>query len=473
MRRPLFAALSAALILMISVPAFASAAPVTRFHDHAVSIDCFLSNDDGVVGAFATNSTEFGATGDLAFWQAPADPDTSDPTLVTVAADVTGTDSTLSADFTLVNLASGDPGGTAELRVDLTPSGPPEPVNDRFKDGNRWQRVSGTTQPLSVTGTLDVPGAATFDASACFARIDDIDFAASNPSAFIERFDNFFLSCSWETADGFVDMFANADTFGAAADIFVSDASGEYSGFNDATLTTTAFDAAWELFLENGNSAVGTASASATLASTGEVIRTKDGSPPNFGMFTSQPFSVDGSLSLTTPGGSQTLPMDADHCNAAQEHAFFHSVQPAGPKPKPLANDAPTGAVAAKFGKTIRVVTGGNAQAPEEPCTVTDPETNETFELPIEYTAWWTFTGTGGQVTADSAGSSFDTIVGVYTGTPGSLTQVGCVDDVDDPTFSLQAKVTVDTIAGATYFVQAGGFGGSTGRLQLVVRKGT
>ena len=47
---------------------------------------------------------------------------------------------------------------------------------------------------------------------------------------------------------------------------------------------------------------------------------------------------------------------------------------------------------------------------------------------------------------------------------------MGCVDDVFDPEFSLQGRITVDTVAGTTYYVQAGGFGGSTGRLQLVAR---
>ena len=89
--------------------------------------------------------------------------------------------------------------------------------------------------------------------------------------------------------------------------------------------------------------------------------------------------------------------------------------------------------------------------------------------MPIEYTAWWTFVGTGDPVTVDSAGSTFDTIVGVYTGSPGSFTQVDCVDDVCDPVFSFQARVTIDTVEGVTYYVQAGGFGGSTGRLQLVI----
>ena len=75
-------------------------------------------------------------------------------------------------------------------------------------------------------------------------------------------------------------------------------------------------------------------------------------------------------------------------------------------------------------------MTGANAEAPEEPCTVTDEETQETFEVPFGYTAWWTFNGTGGQVTIDTAGSTFDTVLAVYTGSPGSFTQVACVDDV-------------------------------------------
>ena len=474
MHRQLTAALAAALLL-VAVPAVANAAPATRFTDHAVVVDCgFLQSDDGVVAAFAVDSTQDGAFGDLAFWQAPATPDTDDPTLVSEAADVAATDASLSADYTLVELNTGDPAGTAELRVTLAPSGPAEPIDDRFKEGNRWQKVTGTIQPMAVSGTLEVPGAAPFDASGCFASVQDIQFFATNPSSFVNRFDNFSLSCSWETAGGFVDLFAGADTFGATAELFVSDASGDYAGFDEgAILTASAFEATWDLFIQpDGETAVGSASASATLASAGDVIRTKDGSPPSFVRFTTQLFSVDGSLDVTTPAGGQSLPMDGDHCFAAQQHEFEHAVRPAGPKPGPLANDTPNGAIAAKLGKTNRVVTGANAEAPEEPCTVTDEETQETFEVPFGFTAWWTFNGTGGQVTIDTAGSTFDTVLAVYTGSPGSFTQVACVDDVSDP-FSLQAKATIPTSAGTTYWVQAGGFGGDSGRLEVQVRSGS
>ena len=396
MRRPLVAAMTAALLL-VAVPSVASAAPATRFTDHAVVIDCgFLQNDDGVAAAFAVNSTEDGPFGDLTFWRAPSTPETSDPTLVSVAADVSGTDSSLSADFTLVDLSTGDPAGTAELRVTLEPNGPAEPIDERFKDGNRWQKVTGTSQPMTVSGTLEVPGAEPFDASGCLAAMQDIQFFATNPSSFVDRFENFSLSCSWETTGGFVDLFSGADTFGASAELFVSDPSGDYAGFDEAATLTT--DGVRRLVgpvrpARRGDGPVGAPPRRRPLASNGDVVRTKDGSPPSFVRFTTQLFSVDGSLSVTTPAGSQSLPMDGEHCFAADQQEFDHSVRPAGPKPGPLANDGPDGAIAAKLGKTSRVVTGGNAEAPEEPCTVTDEETQETFEVPFGYTAWWTFTG--------------------------------------------------------------------------------
>jgi hypothetical protein len=63
-------------------------------------------------------------------------------------------------------------------------------------------------------------------------------------------------------------------------------------------------------------------------------------------------------------------------------------------------------------------------------------------------------------------------VLAVYTGSPGSFTQVACVDDVSTE-FSLQAKATIPNAAGTTYWVQAGGFGGDSSRLQVQVRAGS
>ena len=416
MRRSLILAVSAALLLAVA-PAAVTAAPLTRVTEHAVIVDCGLTNDSGTVAAFAVDSSIEGGFGEMVFWAAPATP-SGEPTLVSTGADVSGTDSSMSAQYDLIDLATGEPAGTGSLTATLTPDGPSETVSERFREGNRWVRVEGTVQPMAVSGTVVVPGADTFDAAGCFAVVQTLTFTSTNPAASVDRFDNFSLSCSWETADGFVAMSATADRFAAFGDIFVVDATGEYSGFADVTMTTTAFAGTWELFATDGETPVGSASASATLTSTGETIRTKDGTPPNFAMFTTTPFLVDGTLEVSTPGGDQTLPMDDEHCFASQDRVFFHSVRPAGPKPGPLANDTPENAAAARLGRTIRIVTGGNAEAAEEPCTVVDPETNQTFEVPFGFTAWWTFVGTGGPVTIDTARSNFDTVLAVYTGSP-------------------------------------------------------
>ena len=383
---------------------------------------------------------------------------------MSISAEVDATDSSMSATFELVELSTGDLAGTGVLDATLTPDGSPEPVDERFREGNRWTDIEGTIQPMLVSGTLTVPGAEAFDLAGCSAAVQDLTFFTTNPSAFIQRFENINLSCSWTTADGVVELFAGGDAFGAFSDLFVVDATGDYAGFSEAaSLSDTAFDATFELFMQpDGDVAVGTGAASATLELTGEVVRGRDGTGPNFVKFVSERLAVSGTLDVSTPGGDQNLPMDDEHCVASLDRVFQHDVRPSGRSRTP-ANDAPEGAIAAKLGRTYRVVTGGNAQAPEEPCSFIDPETGDAFPFPIEYTAWWTFVGTGGPVTVDIAGSTFDTIVGVYTGSPGSLTQVDCVDDVSEPAFSLQARVTIDTVAGVTYYVQAGGFGGSTG----------
>ena len=87
------------------------------------------------------------------------------------------------------------------------------------------------------------------------------------------------------------------------------------------------------------------------------------------------------------------------------------------------------------------------------------------------HTLWYSFTGTGGEVTIDTAGSNFDTVVAVYDD---GLNELACIDDIEfDPIGgSFQASLTIDTVEGATYYVQAGGFvsfegGAEFGRLRV------
>ena len=98
--------------------------------------------------------------------------------------------------------------------------------------------------------------------------------------------------------------------------------------------------------------------------------------------------------------------------------------------------------------------------------------------MPVANTVWYKFTGTGHPVTIDTAGSDFDTVLATYTAGPGgTFTPVpkGCGDDVPTPPVgrSLQAAVTIPTVAGTTYYVQIGGFPDSAfpfGNLRVSIR---
>jgi hypothetical protein len=92
----------------------------------------------------------------------------------------------------------------------------------------------------------------------------------------------------------------------------------------------------------------------------------------------------------------------------------------------------------------------------------------------MEKTLWYTIEGDGGEVTIDTAGSNFDTVVAAYVLEDGAFVEVGCNDDPsdDDPSLGLgyQARLTLPTEEGVTYLIQVGGWLGDYGRLRLAVR---
>jgi hypothetical protein len=64
-------------------------------------------------------------------------------------------------------------------------------------------------------------------------------------------------------------------------------------------------------------------------------------------------------------------------------------------------------------------------------------------------TAWYSFTpSVNGGFIADTFGSSYDTVLSVWTGSPGSFTQVACNDD----TSGTQSQVGISVTAGVTYY---------------------
>lgn len=131
----------------------------------------------------------------------------------------------------------------------------------------------------------------------------------------------------------------------------------------------------------------------------------------------------------------------------------------AAPPPQGPPNDNFAGAIA---------VTG----SPFVHKTATSAATTEQGEPqpscgPTGRTVWYSLSVSGlTDVRAHTAGSTFDTVVALYTGSnlPG-LTEAACNDDAS--VTSLQSNVTFAAQAGTTYYLQVGGYAGGSGTLKF------
>jgi hypothetical protein len=463
-------ALTAAVLLVGPV----SAAPAQRVSETEHIMFCEeLTGADGTAFLVLGESEQFGSFADAAFWP-PDAPPPNDPVWIAMTADTDFDGSTVTATILMVEFVPspdeppfGDPVGNAIVDATLTPDGDPMPYSFQDSSGNQLFRREGTFQAYTVEGSLTMPNGATFDLSSCVAFSDTYTQFSNAPAASVSRFSSFDLNCGWETEDGFVGLFATAGEFGGSSELFIVDGEDTYFGFQsgELILSTQAFESSYDIVAaDDGGDPVGSATASATLTA-GDRFNERFMDGPFKLHIVGQEYLVDGSLAVTLDGTTTMFAMDETSCFAADATVTEQFSPRQGPKGRPLANDAPDGALPIAFGETIMVRnTGGTALEAEAPCVVSFPEGD--FDVPLGHTAWWTFTGTGSDVTLDTAGSNFDTVVGVYVDDGGSLTQVGCNDDANE---SLQAQLTVPTEAGVTYYVQVGGFGGATGSLVLTL----
>ncbi len=477
--------LAAATLLAATIPATTLADRPSTETDASTSLYCDgLAGAVGSVSLYVELNDRFGAYAAAAIWAPGADPVNDPPSIVTGDSTVTSDGTSVMVAFDLVDYVVppsdeespyGDPAGSATLSATLTPDGGVEDFSDKYRDGNRIGRIEGSSQPLAVSGTLAVALLAgpddSFDLGGCFAQTSTVTYSSTNPHASVYGSRQVSLSCGWETSDGFVELFAGSDRFGTYSDLYVQQGDNAFYGFAESTFTSSSFHAEFAIFDNETGDPVGTATAVATLDRTGGRVNEHD----RFGSFkfiaNGWMLDVSGTLELRLPSGDTTLEMQAANCAAQDVHVQQIQTTPGGPR---LKNDLPSGALPLSPGQTVSVRTGGTAAEPEAPCTASfdGPDGPESIELPITNTAWWAFSGTGGSVTLDTAGSDFDTIIGVYLAADGGFEQVGCVDDVfvEPDFYSLQAAITVDTTADQTYYVQVGGFAGSVGHLVLALQ---
>ena len=88
--------------------------------------------------------------------------------------------------------------------------------------------------------------------------------------------------------------------------------------------------------------------------------------------------------------------------------------------------------------------------------SASDPALTACYRDAGAATVWYQYTATdNGQIYLDTLGSDYDTMLALWSGSPGNLTLVGCGDDTED---SLQSKLNADVISGATYYIEAAQF---------------
>lgn len=457
MRRVL-AILGAGVLLVTSAGAAAANAPY-RETDHWRDVGCWgLATPLGTAEFGGYVSDLYGTDAWLDVWE--GEPYVGDPVLTrdweapaTVAID--GATATLSIPLL--------PAGTAQVQGALSPV---DTIDDRgtFRDGNTTYRFTATGSALAFEGSLTLPGvtgATAFGPDGCAASDTEQSSFSTQPHARVASFTSTGGFCALENGDGdTAELFLGGDSSFLFVDGSVTDTAGALIAFwgegevaNDGTVSITTQE--WDP--ETGVD-LGTGSATLSLVDTGEAfsytLRASNGFERTRGTI----LDVEGALASSL--GS----FDLGACVMADRQVKRVDAPSAGPKPggKRPANDLPSGAVTMRAGDRATVATRG-AQFESEagyPCLeFTDEFDGSTFVIPVRHTVWYKVAGTGGPVTIDTAGSDFDTVLAAYAGGPDAAATVACLDDVPlQPVGrTLQSAITFDTVAGTTYWVQAGG----------------
>jgi len=467
-------ATAASLGLLLLAPAGVLAGRAVRVAEHAVRVNCdFLQGDAGTLFLGTSISDRFGVEAGLDFWATGQEPFVDDVTFTTnfdeaatgtfegtafegghVTFEIPVLDSTLT------------PAGSASIDTMLVVSGPLEPFDDRFRNGNHWERSKGLFMPYEIvdgTATLPDGSVIALENGPCFAEEIQVTTFTTSPTSFVSKFSGTGFACALLSGDeqiGDLIVDVNDDRTSAFVDPFIFDppmaATTEIEMVDGRVASDLTF-----INPETGEE-VGPGSIDMTIAASGEPFSYTLRGGTETRRFTGEIFDVEGTL--TAPGYE---PFDLGDCflTDSTTKRIVHPAKAPKPTGRPPANDLPSSARVVAPGSNLSQNTKNAALDMEEPfecLTEFDDDGNE-FPLDALKTVWYRLDGTGETVTVDTAGSGFDTVIAVYTkAADGSFEPVpdGCVDDVPlDPIGrTLQAAVAIDTEVGTTYYIQVGGF---------------
>lgn len=92
---------------------------------------------------------------------------------------------------------------------------------------------------------------------------------------------------------------------------------------------------------------------------------------------------------------------------------------------------------------------------------------SQAVNMGVANSVWFKFTASvSGPIIIDTIGSAYDTILSVWTGTPGSLANIACNDDIN-PGVDRVSRVSFNANVSVTYFVMVSAFEGDGGKTVL------
>ncbi len=113
------------------------------------------------------------------------------------------------------------------------------------------------------------------------------------------------------------------------------------------------------------------------------------------------------------------------------------------------------------------VATTGAASAADDPAPSCVAGLGGLAESGRARSVWYRFTAAAnGTVNLDTQGSNYDTILAVFTGSPGNFSEVACNDDVD-PGVIRHSQLSFNAVANTAYSVLVSAFEGDGGNLTL------
>jgi len=354
-----------ALVVALMIPTSVLAARAEHTTDASLQVWCGeLQSDAGsaYVNAWLSDTGETYA--DLGFWAAPAelgeDPVTwagwSNEALTSVG------DSTLEITFGVYVPAEDEEHepvfvGEGTFSATLAAAGAAETFRSNDQYGNAHSRSSGSVQRYDVSGTLVLPDDITFDLSSCEILRITQDWFSNAPTKSVSHSGQLDLSCGWETEDGYAALFAVNYDVATGANVWISSGDSFLIGAGDATLSSSSFEASFNLYPGwDAEEPAGSASASATLTRLDRVSDTQVFGDSRY-TFKGARLGVSGNLTIETPAGTTSFPMDDASCLASDIR--ISELPARHERAQPVENDTPDTALPLKLGDKVLVNTAG------------------------------------------------------------------------------------------------------------------